>query len=135
MKGSYILLLHLKQDTSCIIGKRGPLLFSKGYYVYVGSALNGIEQRIQHHFRKHKKFHWHIDYLLNHAEITNVYYKENNEKEECMIASQFTKSFSSTKRFGCSDCACTSHLFSGTYKNIVHTIETIGMKPYPFDKD
>ncbi|NIT57694.1 MAG: DUF123 domain-containing protein, partial [Aliifodinibius sp.] len=50
------------------IGSLGFIDFMKGYYVYVGSALTGLEQRITRHFKvskgEHSVTHWHIDYLL-----------------------------------------------------------------------
>ena len=65
LKGTYCLLIHLKQDSKITIGKLGEKNFQKGYYIYVGSALNSLKTRIQRHLRKEKKIHWHIDYLLN----------------------------------------------------------------------
>ena len=62
--GSYILLLDLDNNLEIPVGKLGNISFQKGHYVYVGSALNGLDARIKRHLRKHKKIHWHIDYLL-----------------------------------------------------------------------
>ena len=45
LKGTYCLIIHLRKDTSIEVGKRGLINFSKGYYVYVGSALNSLESR------------------------------------------------------------------------------------------
>jgi len=42
MKGSYILLIKLDEDKDIQIGKLGNISFKKGYYAYVGSALNGL---------------------------------------------------------------------------------------------
>ena len=81
MKGSYVLLIELKENTNIKVGKLGKVFFKKGFYAYVGSALNGIEQRIQRHMRKDKKTHWHIDYLLKHAVVREIFYKESDEKE------------------------------------------------------
>ncbi|MCK4902633.1 MAG: GIY-YIG nuclease family protein, partial [Thermoplasmatales archaeon] len=83
MKGSYILLIELENDSKIQIGKLGDILFKKGFYVYIGSALNGLEQRINRHLRADKKLHWHIDYLLKSAKVDSVYYKENDQREEC----------------------------------------------------
>jgi Uri superfamily endonuclease len=47
MKGTYLLVMELHEDTSIMVGKHRIIHFKKGYYVYVGSALNGLEQRIQ----------------------------------------------------------------------------------------
>ncbi len=61
MKGVYLLVMELPKNTSVMVGKHRLVHFQKGYYVYVGSALNGLEQRIERHLRKQKKIHWHID--------------------------------------------------------------------------
>ena len=82
MKGSYILLFLLPNSKEISIGKLGRLLFKKGVYLYVGSAMNGLEQRIQRHLRTEKKIHWHIDYLLPHTAMTAIYYSEDSKSRE-----------------------------------------------------
>ncbi len=132
MKGSYILILKVEKDMVAEIGKLGILPFKKGYYAYVGSALNGLEQRITRHLRKKKKFHWHIDYFLDKARIKEVWYEEGGE--ECEIASVLSF-FPSIKNFGCSDCTCKSHLFhSPSCKKLAHVIEKTGMRRYDVQK-
>ena len=131
MRGSYLLIIKLENDNTIPIGKLGELLLKKGFYVYVGSALNGLEQRIQRHLRENKKIHWHIDYLLKYAKIINVFYKENNIREECLIANIFKETLHSICSFGCSDCKCKSHLFYGAYNEIKHIINKLDMNLYP----
>lgn len=113
MKGSYILLIKLLKDSEIKVGSLGTISFKKGFYVYVGSAMGGLEQRINRHLRKNKKTFWHIDYLLNNrgAKIIKVFYKESEEKEECNIAGKVSKLGEHILGFGCSDCRCESHLF------------------------
>jgi Uri superfamily endonuclease len=132
MKGAYILVLDLPGDLSVMIGKRGIYHFKKGYYVYVGSALNSLDQRIQRHLRRHKKIHWHIDYFLQFAEIVRIFYKINTQREECRIANAFKKEFKGIPNFGCSDCSCSSHLFSGAYEGILTKAYDLGMSLYVF---
>lgn len=124
MKGSYILQINLSENKNIKIGSLGNIFFKKGNYYYVGSALNGLEQRINRHLRSDKKMHWHIDYLLQHGDISNVFYKENNEKEECKIVKQFEKNLSSIPSFGCSDCKCNSHLFYSSQDEIKDILES-----------
>jgi len=50
-KGSYVLVVRLEEAASITVGKLGPQAFPKGYYLYFGSALNGLEGRIQRHVR------------------------------------------------------------------------------------
>ena len=127
-KGSYILLIELNQPQRIRIGKKRSYDFSQGFYVYVGSALNGIEQRIQRHLRKEKKIHWHIDYLLQHAHILDIYYKKSELREECTIAQSFHQQVSSIADFGCSDCSCTSHLFHGSKEQLLEIINNLDLK-------
>lgn len=110
MKGSYVLVIKNSKDQTIQIGKLGKIFFKKGCYAYVGSALNSLEGRINRHMRKDKKFHWHIDYLLDKTKIVDVFCKKSKRKEECEIANNFLD-LEFIKGFGCSDCKCKSHLF------------------------
>ncbi len=112
LKGTYCLLIHLKCDTEITIGKLGEKNFTKGYYIYIGSALNSLKTRIQRHLRNEKKIHWHIDYLLNNenTEIIDVIYTISPIKLECKIAGTMAENSVGVKKFGCSDCKCDSHL-------------------------
>jgi Uri superfamily endonuclease len=130
MKGTYLLLMKLKKNTTITIGKQGDIFFKKGCYLYVGSALNGLDQRIQRHLRKQKKMHWHIDYLLLHTTIHHVFYTESTSKQECTIAQVLDNELCSVPGFGSSDCSCISHLFSGTYDDIIHVINSLHMTSY-----
>lgn len=130
MKGSYILVIKLKENKTLRIGKLGKIYFKKGFYLYVGSALNSLEKRIQRHLKKDKKTHWHIDYLLQHAKIINVFYKENNKREECNIVKKLDKKVSSITGFGCSDCKCGSHLFYSSKNNIMPLVVEIKLQQY-----
>jgi len=132
MKGSYVLVIEMKKDTNIIIGKKGNIFFKKGFYAYIGSALNGIEQRVNRHLRDDKKFHWHIDYLLEYSEIKKIFYKEKNCREECDIAKKFEKNIESIPGFGCSDCSCKSHLFYSSYDDITQNIKKLNLKEYIF---
>ena len=129
MKGSYLLVIELKNNTTINIGKLGKKQFSKGHYVYTGSALNGLEGRIQRHLRKQKKIHWHIDYLLNHAKIVGVFYKKNETREECNIANRFNK-LHSIEGFGCSDCNCKTHLFYGSKNDIMSIARSLELQNF-----
>jgi len=111
MKGSYILLIELLEDSEIQIGKLGRIGFQKGFYAYVGSAMNNLEKRIERHIRKEKRLFWHIDYLLENAEVREVIYAESNKREECRLAKNLEKYFNPVRGFGSSDCKCKSHLF------------------------
>lgn len=130
MKGSYVLIILIPRDSNIQIGKKFEYNFKKGYYVYVGSALNGLEQRIYRHLRSNKRYHWHIDYLLAHATIVDIFYKESDVREECLIASEFAYHLVGVKGFGCSDCKCESHLFYGSIDKILSIVRKIDMKRF-----
>ena len=111
MKGSYILLIELPEPREISVGKLGLLAFPKGFYAYVGSAMNGFKPRIGHHLRRKKKPHWHIDYLLEEALIKEIVFCETEERAECTLAQTLAKESHSIPGFGSSDCKCSSHLY------------------------
>ena len=130
MKGSYILLIEIKENKSIQIGKLGNINFKKGFYAYIGSALNGLEQRINRHLRNDKKKHWHIDYLLQFGKIIDVYYNDSGSKEECDLAKKFEEKLVLIPDFGCGDCNCKSHLFYSSKNEIMDVINSLGMIHY-----
>ena len=109
MKGIYCLIIFLDKDKSINIGKR-IIFFPKGFYCYVGSALNSLKKRIERHYKKNKKMHWHIDYFLKEAAIIDI--KTTNNKNECRLSRKISKlADSAIKGFGSSDCKCLTHLY------------------------
>ena len=119
MKGSYVLVIKLKNNSRIRVGKLGVIDFSKGYYCYVGSALGkavNLENRIGRHKKLSKeksgKLKWHIDYFLvnPNSSIIDVTMIKNNGRLECDISEKLEKVASkSIDGFGCSDCDCRSH--------------------------
>jgi Uri superfamily endonuclease len=134
MKGAYLLVMILPQDTSVLVGKQGVIHFQKGCYVYVGSALNGLEQRIARHLRSNKKIHWHVDYLLSHMELVEIFYKENTRREECTLAQALNATFKNVPGVGSSDCSCPSHLFVGSPDAFRQAAASLHMDEYPLDE-
>jgi sugar fermentation stimulation protein A len=110
LTGSYLLLMKLNQAREVRIGKLGHLKFKPGYYVYVGNAMGGLEQRITRHFRREKKLRWHIDYLTAIADKILAIAIPSKNKLECKIARKL-EIFEGIESFGCSDCKCKTHLF------------------------
>ena len=72
MKGSYILLVELANSKDILVGKLGYISFPKAFYAYVGSAMNGFKARLARHLKDNKKPHWHIDYLLKQAKLSEI---------------------------------------------------------------
>lgn len=130
MKGFYVLIIENRKDIELEIGKLGRVAFEKGFYAYVGSALSGLERRIERHLRDpgdNKKLHWHIDYFLESptVEIIEVVFAESVDSKECEIATNLNRDLAAITDFGCTDCRCPSHLFFSTrlsrLKELVHT--------------
>jgi Uri superfamily endonuclease len=113
MKGVYCLLINCSKSQKLRIGRLGVIDFTKGFYLYIGSALNGIEKRVSRHLRKRKNKFWHIDYFLSsrYVYIDHVYCLESNKKIECDIAEKVEAIAEPVSGFGSSDCKCRSHLF------------------------
>jgi len=110
-KGIYILLTRLRNSKKIKTGKIKYMIFQRGYYCYVGSALNNLDKRLKRHLTKHKKMRWHIDYFLRHAEIIGVKVKITNKKEECDVNKKIGHiSLKTIHKFGSSDCKCQGHL-------------------------
>ncbi|MEM5871536.1 MAG: GIY-YIG nuclease family protein [Candidatus Aenigmatarchaeota archaeon] len=117
MKGIYVILMQMENESEIKIGSLGKIKFKKGFYAYVGSALNSLEKRIERHLKRRKKKFWHIDYLLQKAEVIRIYYLECKSKKECKIANFLSKNLVCIHKFGCSDCKCKSHLFYSDKKS------------------
>lgn len=112
-RGSYILILSLKEDQEIEVGKRMLIPFKSGYYLYVGSEMKGLTSRINRHRRIRKKPFWHIDYLREKADFVNVLPIRTKKDIECLIAKDIRKiSDWVVSGFGSSDCNCESHLFA-----------------------
>ncbi|MEM2099425.1 MAG: GIY-YIG nuclease family protein [Candidatus Bathyarchaeia archaeon] len=113
MKGIYVLLLQVTSDIIVRVGAIGEIPFKKGLYVYVGSAQNNLEKRVQRHLKKEKHKFWHIDYLLDNSnvKVAAVFYKNACQTEECSIARVIGEKGRAVNSFGSSDCQCESHLF------------------------
>ncbi len=111
MKGSYILLIELARNKDIPIGKLGCISFSKAFYAYVGSAMNGFKARLAHHLKQRKKPLWHIDYLLNQSEIIDIILCPGKQRTECLLAQELARDFPFIPSFGSSDCHCNSHLY------------------------
>ena len=111
--GIYHLIIYLPQNTIVSIGKLGTFKLPVGYYVYTGSALRGLEARISRHFRRKKRFQWHIDYLLEYGQIAGITTYQTIERLECSCNQKILMLPGCEipiKGFGSSDCKCVSHL-------------------------
>ena len=132
MKGSYVLLVELPEEQTITTGSLKAVYFPGGYYAYVGSAMGGFKSRLNRHLKSIKKPHWHIDYLLEKASISEIILCETKDRTECAIAQALSCQFDSIPGFGSSDCKCRSHLFFATDKmkpTIMATLNSLSMQP------
>ena len=137
-KGTYALVMELGSDTSIAVGRLGrrsgvrEITFPAGCYIYFGSAHGGLRQRVSRHLKgeggegsrgsREKRLHWHIDYLVQFADVTEVWYALEEEKDEqqarmgrleclwCRAAGELPQARFLIPGFGSSDCRCPSHL-------------------------
>ncbi len=112
-RGCYILILHLTEDRTLMIGSLGDIFFPRGYYLYVGSAKRHLAKRLERHLRRRKTFFWHIDYLREAAAAcTALPIRTGDDLEHELAAAINRIAGHSIPRFGSSDCRCDSHLFA-----------------------
>ena len=110
--GLYFLLIRLKNSCELkIAGKE--VTVPRGYYIYTGSAQKNLSSRIERHCRKEKKKHWHIDYLLEFAEVIDIKVLENIPQEKEIVYAEkwlALADFVPVRKFGASDSTAESHL-------------------------
>ncbi|UCC69821.1 MAG: GIY-YIG nuclease family protein [Armatimonadota bacterium] len=95
------------------VGQLGRFAFPAGYYVYTGSAMNGLGSRLARHRRRRKKLHWHIDYLLRRAKLVGAVAMPRKRKVECARNRRILRMQGGkvvAPGFGSSDCRCRTHL-------------------------
>ena len=121
MKGTYIIVAHLLDNSKINIGSLGTLDFVRGNYLYIGSAMGNkgsmtLENRIKRHISRpnDKRIFWHIDYLLQNKKcvITHIFLIPSINRLECIISEEISSNSDNLVRdFGSSDCGCLSHLY------------------------
>jgi len=127
MKGTYCLIIKITKSNEIKIGKLYKKIFKKGYYVYIGSAMNSLIPRINRHLSHEKKIHWHVDYLLacEDSNIKEVIFNISTKRLECELAKSISKSGKKIAKFGCSDCSCDSHLiYFDNYEDSLNSVKS-----------
>jgi len=111
-KGTYILIFDIP-ETRIRIGALGITDLKEGTYCYIGSAMNGLDQRIGRHLSKEKKIHWHIDHLTKICLNIEAYESAEHGIAECELGKIVLENggVGCVRGFGCSDCGCPTHLF------------------------
>jgi sugar fermentation stimulation protein A len=116
--------------------------FEKGNYGYAGSAQSSVFPRLERHYAKKKRVHWHIDYLTTskNTSMKGAIYSAVDSKEiECRLSAMVSAlSFSKpVLSFGSTDCKYgrKSHLFvlNASWKDVTFSIieiyEKLGLIP------
>jgi len=112
--GTYMILLKLSSRSNIKIGRTRRVSLERGLYCYVGSALGpgGFTARLRRYASIGMRKHWHVDYLLPHAELIGALVIEDSSRYECSWASWVGRlADSCIDGFGASDCRCSGHLF------------------------
>jgi sugar fermentation stimulation protein A len=112
-RGSYLLIFYNERFFKKVIGALGEREFRQGYYVYVGSAMQGLEQRIKRHLTGRKKIRWHLDYISPQCmKIARVYpIRRRDVIEEDLARGLLGICGDYVKGFGASDSVLPSHFF------------------------
>ena len=127
-QGTYALIMNCRKSTRLSVGKLGHMLLQPGFYIYVGSSRGpgGIRARVSRHRRRKKKLHWHIDYLRQQTALIETWTMTGTTNYEhdwaAALAAKYTTAH---KRFGASDCRCSSHLFYAAARPPPDTIDTL----------
>lgn len=129
-RGTYALLLHLRQPQRIGVGRLGSLFFPAGYYVYIGSALAGLRHRLGRHLKQGKVLRWHVDYLREVAEFEEAWVAFGDERLECRwmeTVAGWPEAQLVALGFGSSDCRCRAHLAYFAQKP---KLGSLGARPY-----
>jgi sugar fermentation stimulation protein A len=111
-RGIYLIILRIRRPRSLSVGKLGTFVFPPGFYVYVGSAMRGLDRRMARHRRKRKRLHWHIDVLRSVAEFRSALAIRTSAPLECDMARAMRGIAEwCIPNFGSTDCDCDTHLF------------------------
>ena len=130
--GTYVLVITLGSDLTTEVGALGTLSFPAGVYLYTGSALGGLDQRVSRHIRHEKTVKWHIDRLTVAADSVIAYESYPDYVPECELASMAGNCgmVPSVDGFGCSDCSCRTHLFRVTDGSLDLLISRARLEPF-----
>lgn len=111
MRGAYVLVLRLGRPHRLRVGSLGERTFAPGVYAYVGSAMGGLEARVDRHLRGPGRLRWHVDYLRAVACPLGAALVPARRRLECRLARRLGRWLPVVRGFGSSDCRCPGHLF------------------------
>ncbi|MCL2786773.1 MAG: GIY-YIG nuclease family protein [Methanomassiliicoccaceae archaeon] len=129
--GTYLLFLRFTERRDVTAGSLGTLTVAAGDYCYVGSAMNGLDSRIERHFRKEKTMRWHIDRLTVIADAMEAYVSMTRKECELSTIAEECECVPVFKGFGSSDCGCVTHLFRVNDETKLRLLNLSAVTPFP----
>ena len=106
----YVVATWVPRRETIVVGALGPVVFARGWYAYVGSAVHGRVARVARHMRADKPLRWHADYLFARHPATRRWLLDT-PLTECAVAALLSGPGSvAAPHFGASDCGCAGHL-------------------------
>ncbi len=113
--GAYVLLIWVGEDWHGTIGSLGHVEVPAGWAAYVGSAMGGLEARVNRHLRHERVLRWHIDWLTMYWPAQGAVAVPSESRIECALARALEAAgwARGPRGFGASDCRCSGHLLLG----------------------
>jgi len=126
-KGDYVVLFFLKE--AVVISSRcRSWTLDSGYYIYIGSAMSSLAERVKRHLIEEKRKYWHIDYLREKAEVVAALLLPTEEQREGELSNFVSEYGKAVPKFGASDCSTDSNLYRLESRNIERVFSSIVYK-------
>ncbi|WP_333787179.1 DUF123 domain-containing protein [Methanomethylovorans sp.] len=130
-------MIFRNQQCNVRVGSLKDVRFEAGYHIYVSSAqgTGGLKRLYRHVMLSNegvKKARWHVDHinLDEHFKLVYTIHAFTHNRLECLLAAGLQSK--PVNGFGCSDCACKSHLFYRLYDpadEVVKVFRKYGLEP------
>lgn len=126
--GTYIIVFKVNDYINLIINKK-EFIINKGYIIYIGSAGNGLNNRLKRHLIKYKKLKWHIDYITINKQVepSLIFYKEGQYgiNIEDKLSNLFYLKFKKLDNLGATDSKMPHMYYSNNINEILDIIYKI----------
>ncbi|HDP77757.1 MAG TPA: DUF123 domain-containing protein [Mesotoga infera] len=126
-KGDYVVLFFLKETVE-VSSRCRKWTLDSGYYMYVGSAMSSLAERVKRHLIEEKRKYWHIDYLRENAEVVAALLLPTEEQREEELSNLVSEYGEAVPGFGASDCSTDSNLYRLESRNMGRVFSSIVCK-------
>ncbi|MDD2333551.1 MAG: DUF123 domain-containing protein [Mesotoga sp.] len=126
-KGDYVVLFFLKEAVVISSLCRSWTL-DAGYYMYIGSAMSSLAERVKRHLIEEKRKFWHIDYFREKAEVVAALLLPTKEQREEELSNFVSEYGEAVPKFGASDCSTDSNLYRLESRSIERVFSSIVCK-------